>query len=80
LQAGVHFEEVEAVLVVEQKLDGAGPGVLAGAGHFHGAAAHFGPQLGREHRRRRFLNHLLVAALNRAFALEQVYNVTVLVT
>ncbi|OGX89962.1 hypothetical protein BEN49_08005 [Hymenobacter coccineus] len=42
LQARVHLQEVKLVVFVEQKLYCAGPGVVAGAGHVHGRAAHFG--------------------------------------
>ena len=79
LEAGIHFQEVEVVLVVEQEFHGAGAGVGAGAGHVHGALAHLGAQGGREHRRGRFLNHFLVAALDAALAFEQVHDVAVFV-
>src|SRR5207248_414304 len=41
--------------------------------------AHRAAHLGRDERRRRFLDHLLVAALDRAFALTQIDDVAVLI-
>ena len=60
---------------VEQELDGAGVDVADLLGERHGVGADPLPQLRVQVRRRRELDHLLVAALHRAVALEQVDDV-----
>ena len=57
---------------VEQALDGAGADVADGARGGDGHRAHARPQLGRDGGRRRLLEDLLVAALQRAVALAEV--------
>ena len=79
LEAGVHLEEVEAAVGVEQELDGAGADVAHRRRRLHRRRSHGATQLGREHRRGRFLDHLLVAALERALALAERDHVAVLV-
>ena len=81
LQAGVHLHEVEASPSgVDDELDRAGADVADRPGRGDGGLAHAGAQ-----RRRscpgagRLLDHLLVAALHRAVALEQVDAVAVAV-
>jgi hypothetical protein len=68
LQAGVHLEEVELAVLV-QELDGAGVDVAAGLGDLDGRLAHRLADLVGEQRRRALLDELLVAALGRAVAL-----------
>ncbi|MCY1344045.1 hypothetical protein D9M69_300730 [compost metagenome] len=69
LQAGVHFEEVEALgLAVVDELDGAGAAVADRLGQLDRRRAQFLGHAGRQVRRRGFLQHLLVAALHRAVA------------
>ena len=76
LQAGVHFQEPE-LAAVHQELDGAGGGVADALRGGDGRSAHLRPQ-GRVHGRRgRFLNDLLMAALNGTLALEQMHQVPV---
>ncbi|MCY1363691.1 hypothetical protein D9M69_504660 [compost metagenome] len=80
LQAGVHLheEELAAAFVVEE-FHGAGADVADGLGRAHGGFAHGGAQLGGKAGSRRFLDHLLVAALDRAVALVEVQAVAVAV-
>src|SRR3546814_2087888 len=67
LQAGVHLDEIELAVLVEE-LDGAGAAV-AELAHGLGDTRADGLALGRvECRRQRLLPHLLVTALQRAVA------------
>src|SRR5947208_6156229 len=71
LQTRVQFDEVEALVGTEQELEGSGVPVadrLRGAlgGRFHRSA-----RLGRDARRRRLLDQLLMAALDGALALAE---------
>src|SRR5581483_4222442 len=64
------------------ELDGAGVGVLGEFSDAHGGLAHFVAQLAEtmlDERRRRFLDDLLVAALNGTIALAQVNNLPLVV-
>ena len=81
LQAGIHFHEEVVVLrrAVDEKLHGARASVVDGAGQLNSGACHAIPQLFRQSRGRCFLDNLLVPALNRAVAVEQVHDVAVLV-
>ncbi|MNZ77104.1 hypothetical protein D3C78_956290 [compost metagenome] len=79
LQAGVHFHEEEFAARVEEELHGAGADVADGLGRLHRRLAHGAAQLGRQAGGRGFLDHLLVAALDRAVAFVEVQAVAVLV-
>ena len=80
LQAGVHFKEVEAlVLARHDELHRTGAVIVHGLGKRDGLFAHLLAGFRIEQRRRRFLDDLLVPALDRAFALIQVDAVAVLV-
>ena len=68
LQACVHFQKIEIEIGVDEKFDGAGVDVAAGARKPHGGVAHFLAQVGRHDGRRSFFDHFLVAALHGAFA------------
>ena len=72
LQAGVHLHEEEGAVLVGDELDGAGALVADGLGGGDRRLAHrLAPR--RVHvGRRRLLDHLLVAALDRAVALEEI--------
>ncbi len=75
LEPGVDLEEVEpgvVALAFQQELDRAGVLVAGRGGGGHRGGAHPRPQRRRERRARRFLDHLLMTALGRALALEQV--------
>jgi hypothetical protein len=70
LDAGVHFDEIEFAIFPE-KLDRAGT-AIAHIGHRLGNdPAHARAFFSGDDRRRRFLQHLLVAALQRTVALTQ---------
>ena len=84
LQAGVHFHEIKSIgrraTVCDAKarhdeLHGASADVADGLGRRHCGSAHGRPPRRRHARRGRLLEHLLMAALHRAVALEQVYDV-----
>ncbi len=71
LQPGVHLEEVEVALGVDQELDRAGPFVVGGFGHGDRGLAERLALPAREDTGGRLLDELLVAALNRAVAFAQ---------
>src|SRR4051812_6111482 len=71
LQARVRFHEVEAPVGVHQELEGPGVRVLHGLGRIDDDAAHPAAHLLAERRRRRLLDQLLMAALDRALALAE---------
>ena len=77
LQPRVHLEEVEAAIAPHDELDGAGRLVADRARQRHRLLAHRAPGGLVEERRRRLLDHLLVAALDRALAFPQVDEVAV---
>ncbi len=83
LQAGVHFEEVETlarrVLARNDQFDRPRRVIIHGLGQRDALLAHGLAHLGRDEGRWRFLHNLLVAALDRAFALVQIEHVAVLV-
>ena len=79
LQPRVHFEEEEALVLSGDELDGAGAVVADGLGQCDRLLAHLPARRLVEQRRRRFLDDLLVAALDRAFALAEIDDVAVLV-
>ena len=63
--------------LVEHELDGAGADVADRLAGRDGGGAQLGAQRVVDRRRRRLLDDLLVAALDRAFALEQVHDLAV---
>ena len=75
LQAGVHLQEVEIALLVDDELHRAGRVITDGARQRHRLLAHGAAHLGRQEQARRLLDHLLVAALDGALALAQVHDV-----
>ncbi|MPL82810.1 hypothetical protein SDC9_28759 [bioreactor metagenome] len=79
LQAGVHLEEVEVLVPVDDEFHGAGRGVAHGLRQRDGLLAHRLARRRVEERRGRLFDDLLVAALDRAFALVQIDAVAVLV-
>ena len=70
LQAGVHFHEVE-LIVLHDELDRAGTHVAHGAGGGTGGVSHGLAALGAEAGSGGFLQYLLMAALDGAVTLEQ---------
>ena len=79
LQARVHLQEEERAVLAGDELHRAGAVVAHGLGQRDGLLAHGLARLLVEQRRGRLLDHLLVAALDGAFALAQVDHVPVLV-
>ena len=79
LQARVHLQEEERSVLSGDELDRAGAVVADGLGEGDRLLAHRAARLLVEQRRRRLLDHLLVAALDGAFALAQVDDIAVLV-
>ena len=68
LKAGVHFDEIEFPVFIEE-FHRAGTAILQLRYRLTDDLAHFGTLFGVERRGRRFLEYLLVAALQRAIAL-----------
>ena len=77
LQPGVHLEEVEALVLADHEFDRAGALVVHGLGERDRLLAHGLAGGVADEGRRRFLDHFLVAALDRALALPQVDAVAV---
>ena len=82
LQPGVHFHEPDAVRPqslgsVGDEFDGAGPNIIHRQRGFHRGGAQPSARLFVHARRGRFLNHLLVTALQRTVALEQMHDIAV---
>src|SRR5690606_35644281 len=73
----VHLEEVEVAIGVDDELDRASGAVADRPRERHRLLAHGGPGRLVEKRARRLLDHLLVAALDRAFALAEMNDITV---
>ena len=72
LEAGVHLDEMEgAAALIDQELGRARAGIADGARQPDRRRAHFRAQRVGEAGRRRFLDHLLVPALDRAVPVEQ---------
>src|SRR4051812_36279993 len=79
LQPRVHLEKIEALVLPYDKFDGAGAVVTDSLRKRDRLRAHLPTRGGVEQRRRRLLDDLLVAALDRAFALTEMYDIAVLV-
>ena len=77
LEPGVHFQEVEAAVAVDQELHRAGAPVVDRPRRFYCSRAHGIAQLARQPGRWRLLDDFLVAALDRAVALEKMDTVAV---
>ncbi len=71
LEARVHLEEPEPPIRVEQELGGGGVVEVRGPGGLHGEVVQLRPLVRCQARRRRFLDQLLMPALDRAVALPQ---------
>ena len=79
LQPRVHLQEKEALVLAGDEFDGAGGIVVHGLGQRDRLFAHLAAGGLVEQRRRRFLDHFLIAALDRTFALAEIDHVAVLV-
>ena len=80
LEPRVHLEKVEALVLADHELDGAGGIVADRLGEPHRLLAHRLAGLGIEQRARRFLDDFLIAALDRTFALAEMDHLPVPVT
>ena len=79
LKPRIHFQEEEALILAGDEFDGAGAVVADGLSERDRLLAHFLARRLVEQRARRFLDDLLIAALDRAFALAEIDHVAVLV-
>ena len=79
LQPGVHLEEIKASVLAGDELDGASRIVIDRLRERDCLFSHPSARLGVDERRWRFLDHLLVAALDRAFALAEIDDMAMLV-
>src|SRR6185312_2673968 len=79
LQPRVHLEEIEALVLAGDELDSAGAVVADRLGERDRLLAHLLAGRRIEERRWRLLDDLLIAALDRAFALAEMDDVAVLV-
>src|SRR6185437_12659074 len=75
----IHFQEIKALVLAGDELDGAGAVVADRFGERDRLLAHFYARFAVKERTRRFLYDFLIAALDRAFALAQMNDVAVLV-
>src|SRR5262249_49271801 len=80
LQPRVHFEKIEALVLPDDELDGAGRVVGDGLGERDRLLAHFLARRRVDQRARGLLHDLLIAALDRAFALAEMNDIAVLVS
>ena len=72
LEPRIHLEEVELSAIVDEELASAGRDVPDRRGEAQGSFTHGAPERGAYRRGRRFLEDLLVPALDRAVALAEV--------
>ena len=72
LKAGVHLQEIEALVRIDDEFDRAGGGVADGLGKLHRLASHRAARRLVEEGGGRLLHDLLVAPLHRALALAEV--------
>src|SRR5215813_1303104 len=79
LQPRIHFEEVEVLVLIDEKLDRPSIGITGSPGYAHRNLTHAPPHLRINQRGRRFLQYLLMSALNRALSLAQVHGIAVLI-
>ena len=79
LQPRVHFEEVEVLLLVDQKLDRARIRIVSGLCHADGDLAHPVSHVGIDYGRGSLFQHFLMTPLQRTLALAQIDRVAVLI-
>ena len=79
LDAGVHLEEIEAAVVGEQEFDRPRADVADRRRGLDGGPADLRAKFGRDRRRRRFLDQLLMTALDGAVALAEMDDCPLLV-
>src|ERR1700733_7315914 len=79
LDPGVHLDEVEQALRIHEKLDRARVGVADGLHGGPQSGGNAGAQFPRDGWRGRFLDQLLMAALDGTLALAENFHVTVVI-
>ena len=79
LQTGVHLQEIKALVFANHKLHSSCTLVFHRFGQSHGLCPHGCAGFVADEWRRRFFNHFLVTALNRAFTLVQKHHIAVCV-
>ena len=77
LDAGVDLDEIEVVVGVDQELARARVDIAGGPGQSDGGLAQLGAHVQRQGRRGRFLDQLLMAALQRAIAVPAMHDIAV---
>src|SRR5260370_870006 len=80
LNASIGLDEIEGVLLIDQKLARAGVLIAGSLDHPHRRRAHLLADLPRQVRRRRLLNELLVPALQRTITLPKMHDVALAVS
>src|SRR5690554_6876907 len=81
LNASVHFEKIECVLVlIDNELNGTGAAIIQYLGEFHRGVAYRLCQYLRDACGRRFLDQLLVASLKRALAIAKMHDISVAIS
>ncbi len=80
LQARVHLQEKEVPSLVHEEFDRAGITIACGFSDANSSLTHFSAHFCIHHWCGRFLQHFLMAALDRALALAEVYRVSVFVS
>ena len=79
LQTGIHFKEVEILILIHHKFQGSGTIITDSLTGFHSNLQHFLPGIFLYKGRRRFLNHLLIPSLDRTFTLSQMNDITIFI-
>ena len=79
LQSGVHFQEIELLALVEEKLDRSRVLIACRSGDLHRDVSHLDSSGRCDGHGRTLFDDLLMAALDRAFAFTQVNDVAVLI-
>ena len=77
LKSGVHFQKVKPALRIHEEFDSPGIVVVRRFCNLQRGLAHATPKIRIHNWRRTFLDHLLMPALNRAFAFAAINGVSV---
>src|SRR6056297_974000 len=80
LNPGIHFHEIEVVIIVHQKLYGSGTFIIYGFTGLNRGISHSFTQFGSSYGRRSLFKHFLMAPLKRALAFSKMNNIPMLIT
>ncbi len=80
LKTGIHLQKIEIAVLVHQKFDSPGSRIVHRPSGSHRLFPHLLTELRSKERRRTLLHNLLIAALHRALAVEQMNHIAVIVT